>query len=169
MRKFSNDLTAEYIRSILDYDPEMGIFSWKNRSDVPKRWNARYAGRIAGKTDNKKRIVLKINNKSYLASRIAWIFMTDEWPENLIDHRDMNPSNNRWDNLREANDSQNQSNRACPNNNKCGVKGVHAVGNRYRAMIKRNIHLGYFETKEEALMAYSEASKKMFGEFARAT
>ena len=44
----SSDLTADYVRSILDYDKETGIFVWRYRSDKALNWNARYAGKEAG-------------------------------------------------------------------------------------------------------------------------
>lgn len=52
-----------------------------------------------------------------------------------------------------------------------GVKGVflHKSG-RYRAKIKvgkKQIHIGYFPTLEQAAQAYADKAHKLFGEFAR--
>ena len=98
--------------------------------------------------------------------------MTGEWCSAVIDHRDGDPSNNRWDNLRRATVSQNNANRRLHRNNKCGFKGV--VQNpwgRFIASIYKNgrrIHLGMFATPEAAHAAYVAAARELFGEFARA-
>jgi hypothetical protein len=97
--------------------------------------------------------------------------MTGEWCSVMIDHRDGNPSNNRWSNLRRATVSQNNANRRLHRNNKCGFKGVvqNHIG-RWVASIYKNgqrHHLGCFATAQEAHAAYVAAARKLFGEFAR--
>ena len=97
------NLTAEYVRSILDYDPETGEFRWKHRANVPKRINKRYVGKIAGTSIypyGRRKIV--IDDKPYRSSRLAWLMQTGVWPSYEIDHKDNDPSNDRWDNLRPA-------------------------------------------------------------------
>ncbi len=79
--------------------------------------------------------------------------------------------NNRRDNLRPANSSQNGSNRGKQRDNKSGYKGVcwSTKDKRWRATIKLNrkgIYLGNFLTAEEAARAYDAAAREMHGEFA---
>lgn len=90
----------------------------------------------------------------------------------LIDHVDLNPLNNTRKNLRLADFSQNGRNITAHHRNKAGLKGVHFVkhANRYRSQITihhKRIHLGYFDTPEEAHEAYKQAAIKYHGEFAR--
>ncbi len=109
-------LTQEYIKSILDYNPETGIFTWKWREFTNPRcngWNTKYADKPAGRNSTKKRHSLEIgiNGALYCSHRLAWLWMTGTWPKQEIDHRDNNPMNNKWENLREATHAQNMLNR----------------------------------------------------------
>lgn len=56
--------------------------------------------------------------------------------------------------------------------NRCGFKGVFLDhSGRYRARITvnyRKVHLGRFDTPQEAHAAYISAAKKFYGQFARA-
>ncbi len=87
-----------------------------------------------------------------------------------IDHEDTDPFNNREKNLREATNQQNSANSRIAKNNTTGFKGVcyYKRDNNYQASImvnRKKIHLGYFDTAEEAHEAYCEAGRKYFGEF----
>lgn len=85
-----------------------------------------------------------------------------------IDHEDQNKLNNKRSNLREATSSQNQANRVEQVNNRLGFKGICFHQGKYQVSItkeKRQIYLGRFDTIEQAHLAYSEASKRYFGEF----
>ena len=100
--------------------------------------------------------------------------MTGEWPQYLIDHRDGDNTNDRWNNLRLATYPQNLGNSKKWDKKKNLPKGVRVLGNRYVARIgvrlggkKKLIHLGCFKTIEEAHQAYKKAATKLFGEFAR--
>lgn len=167
-----NDLTAEYVRSILDYNPETGEFRWKYRSDVGKAWNTRYSGNKTGYIGSDGRLHVTINNKPYLIHRIAWIYVYGFWPKYEIDHIDGNPINNVISNLRECSATENMRHRGRQSNNKCGLKGVHWAKNvkKWRARIRvdcKDLHLGLFDTSEQAHKAYCDAAEKYFGEFSR--
>ena len=87
------------------------------------------------------------------------------------DHADRNPLNNRKYNLRKCTASQNDMNRSLFKNNKSGVTGVwwNAKANRWRVRIQvdgKEIHIGHFVNKEDAIIARLKAEVKYFEEFA---
>ena len=77
---------------------------------------------------------------------------------------------NRKSNLRIVTTQQNGMNSALSKNNTSGVTGVtwHKRDNVWQARIKvkyKYIHLGYFDSFEDAVNARKEAEEKYFGEF----
>jgi len=159
-------ITAARLRELLDYNHETGEFRWRKRVS-----RSAQAGDVAGTlhTDGCRRI--RIKRRDYRAHHLAWLYMTGRWCSALIDHRDGNPSNNCWKNLRRATASQNCANARRSKNNTSGFKGVSRTRNgRWRAAIdkkRRNHHLGYFATPQEAHAAYAAAAPRLHGEFAR--
>jgi hypothetical protein len=159
-------LTADRLRQLLHYDPETGAFTWR----VPQGTAAK--GDTAGclNEDGRRRIV--INRKTYIASRLAWLYVTGKWPTHQIDHKNCVRSDDRFDNLRDATGAQNQRNTRTRRDNACGLKGVYfgAREKRWIAKIRREgrqIRLGYFATAEEAHAAYCKAATEIDPEFAR--
>lgn len=89
-----------------------------------------------------------------------------------VDHKDHNTLDNRRLNLRICTSIQNAQNRVMHSNNRSGFKGVcfHPKTTKWRAVIQvngRRTSLGLFFTPEQAHIAYCEAAKEAFGEFAR--
>jgi hypothetical protein len=160
-------LTRARLRELLHYDPATGEFRWLKRVSRPTR-----VGDAAGALEINGYRKITIEGRQYRAHHLAWLYMTGQWRSGLIDHRDGDRSNNRWDNLRRATASQNCANRRLPRNNKCRLKGVtRTESHRWRAGIHKNgrrRHLGIFSTPEAAHAAYVAAARKLFGEFARA-
>lgn len=157
-------ITQEYLKSVLNYDPQTGIWTWaitKSRR-MPK---GKRAGTIRSKDG---REVIKLDGVDYLAYRLAWLYMTGEWPKDQIDHINVDKSDSRFGNLRQATRSQNHANKPSPRKN--GLKGTQQRGRRWSARIKVNqrvIHLGSFDTQEAAHDAYCTAARLHFGEYAR--
>ena len=177
--KSRNDLTAEYVRSILDYDWKTGIFTWKYRLDRNNQWNARFAREQAGSKfkDGKYsywKTTIRINNLQYYASRLAFLIMTGRWPKEQMDHINCDSLDNRWTNLREATATENRLNTRARKNGKISLKGVYlnqSKKNPYRAQIRVNgkkTDLGSHPSPEIAHAAYAEAAKKHHGAFAHA-
>jgi hypothetical protein len=167
--------TADEVRALLDYEPETGVLRWKPRpgqSQATRRFNTLFAGKVAGAPGTKGAIYLGLLGQRFLAHRVIWAIVKGEWPINQIDHRDLNPANNRLKNLREATNGQNGHNKRAQKNSPFGLKGVHWDKRirRYRARIGvdgQYIFLGHFRTPEAAYAAYVAAAEKHFGEFAR--
>ncbi len=122
--------------------------------------------------NEKGRITVGFMTKLIRAHILIWAWMTGEWPKDQIDHRDEDPSNNKWDNLREATKSQNMMNIAKIKSNTSGYKGVcfNKMAQKWMAYIKldnKRYHLGLFATPEEACAAYQDAANKLHGDFAK--
>jgi hypothetical protein len=159
-------ITQEYLKEILTYDEETGIFKWN-----VSRCNVKI-GSTAGKTRKDGYVVIGIDKKHYLSHRLAWVYKYGEFPKRFLDHIDGNPSNNKISNLREANDSENAFNTKIRNDNTSGYKGVDFLksNNKYRARLrinKKEIHLGLFDDLELAQLVVSEARLKYCKNFAR--
>ena len=92
-------LDAEYVRSILDYTPETGVFRWKHRDDVGDRWNVRWAGKVAGAVSVRGYVIIGIKYYRHFASRLAWAIVHGEWPTQQITYRDGDRTNIRIANL----------------------------------------------------------------------
>ena len=160
-------ITAERLRELLHYDPETGIF---RRLAVPT--NRVKSCDIAGTPDDKGYLLIKIDLRMYKAHRLAWLYMTGAWPEDKIDHIDLDKANNRFVNLREATDSQNEANKRMLRNNTSGYRGVswHKRDKKWIAQIwvaGKKRHLGYSDCPAAAHFAYIVAADMAFGEFAR--
>lgn len=171
--------TAERVRELLHYDPETGIFRWRvdrYSGEYYKTLKAR-AGDIAGAINDKGYRHIRINNRVYKASHVAWVYMTGEWPKTktfMIDHKDGNKTNDAWDNLRLSTRSQNGCNRGPQRNNSSGYKGVRKCNDKrkkpFHAQITidgKNISLGYFSSALEGFYAYRRAARRLHGKFAR--
>ena len=155
-------ITQEELKELLHYDPETGDFTWlQDRSDKVK------AGHVAGgKGTNYKRIC--INYKTHQAHRLAFLYMTGEFPPHMVDHIDGNAANNAWSNLRLATAKQNATNKAMQSNNTSGHVGVYKPKGRNHWVAQiHGKHLASCPTFEEAKEAYTQAAKEKFGEFYR--
>lgn len=169
--------SIEQLRGLLDYDPETGVFRWKDRG-VVRGWKPSMVGQVAGKksTNGHVRLELRYGEgraRSYGAHRVAWAFVTGAWPAKDIDHINGVPDDNRFVNLREATHAQNMCNSKKRAHNQWGVKGVEPYfrTGRWQARITvggRRMNLGVFNTMEEAAAAYRSASPVYHGEFGRA-
>ena len=157
----------EYLRERLTYDPDTGELRWKFTPEFNKVRNLRFAGKIAGCTDNKGYIVINFTYQgkmlAFRAHRIAFAITYGYWPTSEIDHCNRIKSDNRIVNLREATHTQNQHNRDRLTNNTSGYPGVYRFKTRWRAQISqdgRRVYLGSYPTKETAAHAYVSAKRQ---------
>jgi hypothetical protein len=162
--------TYERVREVLDYNPETGILTWRARPAV-QSWNPRFVGTKSGtRRTGDNYIYLNIDGERYYAHVIIGIWMTGECLER--DHKDGDPSNNRWSNLRAATNALNRRNTKRRKDNTSGFKGVRRSrsGHDWQASItvnKKEIYLGQRSTPEAAHELYRKASLKYHGEFGR--
>lgn len=164
-------ISKKMLKLRVDYSPETGNFIWKPRKKNPL-WTGKWAGKVAGRVNCHGYIAFPIDGRMYTGHRLAWLYMTGEWPQKEIDHINGIRSDNRWENLRLASKSQNKQNVKLSSRNTSGFKGVSwsRQNKKWIAQIAANgckIHLGGFDTKELAYEAYCLAAGKLHGEFAK--
>jgi len=124
----------ETIQAFLSYDPDSGIFTWNYRDlhwfkslNSQSRWNNMHAGKFAGSVYRGQTgyqcIHINIMGKVLKAHRLAWTYITGSEPPAQVDHKDQDGTNNKWSNLRDAN-NLNARNASKRKDNTSGVSGV---------------------------------------------
>lgn len=120
MKPVKRDLTQEQLMGMFDYDLDKGRLLRRCFS------NGLFIGlEVAGtQSDNGYRYI-EISNINHLEHRLIWVYLTGVWPLDQLDHINKNRSDNRFSNLREVNNSENQRNTTLRSSNKSGVMGIH--------------------------------------------
>lgn len=150
------NLTQAQLRSVLRYDEATGEFSWIA---------GQRAGLHAGCVVSTGYVKINIETITYLAHRLAWLYVTGEWPKHHIDHLNGKPADNRFCNLRDVDQATNvQNRRRAQTNASTGVLGAspHHTG-KFRARIRidgKERHIGVYPTVSEAHAAYLKAKRQ---------
>lgn len=159
-------LTQERLQEKLHYNPETGIFTCLTNHQK------KLIGTEVGWIDpDSGYVIINIDGRAYSAHRLAYLYMTGNWPVNVLDHEDTIKHHNWWSNIRDATKSQNARNRGSQiNNRSCGYKGVswNKTKNKWFAQCfinGKNKFLGCYETAEEAKQAYDDFAKLHHKEF----
>lgn len=100
-------LTLKRLKELLIYDTHTWLFTWISYTNPANQY---LVGKTAGHKSKQGYVRIAIDDKLYLAHRLAWLYMAGEWPVDIIDHIDRIKSNNVFDNLRESNKSLNALN-----------------------------------------------------------
>lgn len=155
-------LTQSRLKELLHYDPITGVFTWIGKTSIKTRVKK---GIQAGYIRQDGYRQIQIDSKKYIASRLAWLYVEGYLPEHEVDHRNRITDDDRWENLRHVSRQCNARNRDVLKNNSSGITGVywHKITLKWLAAIglnRKSIHLGIFDTKEEAAKARWEAEKK---------
>ena len=145
-------------KELLSYDPITGQFTWKvTRSPTAK------AGGRAGTVNNAGYRKIKFGKFSVLEHRLAFYFMENKWPSDKVDHKNRDRADNRWENLRECNNHQNQLNTAP--RGKSGFKGVYWQKCGYAVHGHLNEYLCFTKDFDRACEISKEHRLKYGGEF----
>jgi hypothetical protein len=155
------ELTVERLREVLTYSPRSGFFRWRRPGRRVR------VGDVAGSVDGRGYRKITIDRQTYPAHHLAWFYTTGSWPSQQLDHRNGDRADDRLANIREATRQENDRNRRCVN--RWGLKGIYRQHGRWCSRIKfggRSMHLGMFDTAEEAHAAYCAAAREHFGQFA---
>lgn len=153
-------ISCAELKTLLHYNPEAGVFTRLVRTS-----NRIKVGDVAGGLNAGGYVQIRIHGVLQQAHRLAWLYMTGQWPEHEIDHRNTIPSDNRWENLRETPHKMNSENqRRAHTNNRSGLLGVYRRQTKFVAEVRVNgkkHFLGYFDTPEVAHAAYLDAKRKL--------
>lgn len=159
-------LTADRVRSLFEYNPVTGSFL--RRHAVANQ----HEGDAVGCVGKRGYFVANIDGRIQYLHRVAWLYMTGEWPVGKLDHKNRVKTDNRWDNLRLASDSQNAANsNPRKSRSNTGHRGVYKcpVSSKYIAEVRHNgkrVLCKRFATLDAAVEAANAARDKHHGEFA---
>jgi len=154
-------LTQERLKELLHYNPETGVFTRACNKAYTKK------GDVAGYSDRKGYVIIGLDRKQFKAHRLAWLYVYGYLPNSEIDHINRVKNDNRIVNLRIACGYENTQNVASPRvNNTTGFLGVHWHKEKQKfvasiAAYGKRMHLGQYDTAEEASVAYIAAKRQL--------
>jgi len=147
----------EELKKLFHYNPRSGLFT---RLIVRNR-NLK-VGSIAGtKSKQSGYIHIKIDGKSHLAHRLAFLYVTGSIPVE-VDHDNRVKDDNRWENLNDGTHQDNMKNFPKRVDNTSDTTGVHwyETNKRWIARISvdgKRVNLGSFVEYHEAVNARKNA------------
>ena len=159
-------LTKEYLIEHFSYKD--GILYHKPKKEITgydRRFNRLNAGKEAGTLHHTGYKILRVFGKHIGVHRLVFMYHHGYMPD-VIDHLNQDRSDNRIENLVASDVVSNGRNRRLNKNNTSGAAGVIApkgYRKKWRAQIKikgKQICLGWFEDKFEAICARKSAEKK---------
>jgi hypothetical protein len=139
-------------KSQYTYDPLTGVFN-------------RIGGGVVGSENNQGYVVVYVGGTYYTAHRLAFLYVTGEWPSGVVDHINRTRNDNRWVNLRDVSSSENAKNTTrsrSPRSQSGRLKGF--VRRRWRGQMMymavariggKPRCLGYFKTAKQANEVYA--------------
>ena len=156
--------SQQRLKELLHYSPDSGEFTWIKTNSRKFKVGTR-AGCVKTKKYGRQYRQICFDGAACMEHRLAFIYMTGENPEKIIDHIDLVGTNNKWSNLRLVSHKANMKNQKLISSNKSGVCGVHRIksSGKWCAQICVNgkrMHLGMFDDIREAEAARLEANKK---------
>jgi len=161
-------VTRYRLKELLYYHPESGDFI-----RLEKTGNQVRAGTQAGCINGHGYIDIRIDGRVYKAHRLAFLYMTGEFPPNDADHRNTVKHDNCWGNLRPATDGQNKYNQGLRVDNSTGFKliGWNKISGTFRVQSRINgvlRHFGYYKKLDDAIEAAAQVMLTFHSDFARA-
>lgn len=160
--KPKNSITQQRAKEAFDYKD--GELIWIK----PSKQKPQLLGQVAGYTKQTGYKELCIDGTQIMVHRVVYIWHFGEF-EGFLDHKNGDIQDNHIENLRVATRAQNNANVGV-RKNKSGVRNVYWRKDLQKWHVsvrknKKNHHVGYFQTMEEASNAAKEASIKLHGDF----
>ena len=154
------------IAKYVSYDQKTGYIVW-----TAKTGRKTVVGKHVGSEHSGGYLEMSINGFRLFAHQVAWLLMTGEWPEWQIDHINGDRKDNRWENLRRAEQRLNSANMKRRPNNKSGRKGVvQTKSGNWQAFIHidgKTKSLGTYTCREVAHRACVMAARFAWADYAR--
>jgi hypothetical protein len=152
----TDTVTQARLKELVSYDPLTGVFTW----NVAPKYG--HVGDVFGSQAPDGYLLGKLDKRSYRVHRLAWLYMTGQWPVHQVDHINHVRNDNRIANLRDVTSAQNHHNRRRATHSSSGSLGVgwHKRDKIWQAHIERagvRLHLGYFSDLDDALAARKNA------------
>ncbi len=149
------ELTPQRLRDLLDYDPQVGVFTWR----VARRYKTPIGKKAGCLSDGK--VSIRIDGCDYLAHRLVFLHQEGKWPAEIVRAHNGNLADLRRTNLQQCTwqDRQLEIEDALENN-RLGIRGVSRSDTknpRFTARVqdgKRTRRIGSFGTPQEAAFAY---------------
>ena len=151
LRNKPTKVTPEIVKQLLDYNPETGQFTWRERNEQSPRarplrrprknlntnFNTKYAGKEAGRVSQDGYVVIVLLGEDWYAHRLAWMHYYGTPPKYTIDHKKGIRHDNRIKELRDVTQQENLRNKRMCDRNTSGVVGVsyHASKSTWMAVI----------------------------------
>jgi hypothetical protein len=162
----SNLVSHEDLKRIIDYDPETGIFVWKEKISDKVVVGSNAGCETKNSCGNATYLFVGIYNKLYRGHRLAWFYHYGVWPKGVVDHINHDGLDNSIKNLRDLSIQGNSKNTPLSKANKSGVCGV--CWDRAKELWLANIRidgvtrfLGYFEDFNDAVTCRQNAQKEL--------
>lgn len=151
--------TVEALREVLSYDPKTGFLHWL-RVSSPRL----HVGDRAGSVGKNGRREINVLGHRCFAHHLAWFHHHGEWPTDYVRQRNGDYDDCSIDNLYRQTPEEAGLTKALPSSNTSGYRGVSfdKRAGKWQATIRRKykqMHLGLFDTAEEAYAAFQEADK----------
>jgi len=152
------NISQNNLLTVFNYDETTGALTHKHTTVSGQQ------GTLATFDHGRGYLSVCMGKKQYLAHRIIYLMKTGEWPQH-IDHINHKKQDNRWVNLRNVLQDDNNRNMPQQQNNSTGVVGVsfHKPSGKYRAYISvqgKAKHLGMFTSVAAAAAAREKANKQ---------
>lgn len=166
------EIDIKRMSRLFSYDAESGNLIWNERDicecsseHAMKSFNNRKANTVAGtarkNSNGKTYLIVKVDGLVHLVHRLCYAIRSGEQPE-FIDHINGDGTDNRWENIRSVQVTENNRNMRLFATNTSGVFGVSKFCDRWQSHIwikNKQINLGTFDTKSEAVAARKAAEK----------
>lgn len=171
----TSSITVDLLRQVLDYDPNLGVLTWKSRPASlfscksrsaewsENAWNAKYANQhaftaIKSFDGGALYHVGAVNSVTLRANRVCWAIENGIWPSGHIDHIDGNTLDDRIENLRDVTNLENHRNAKMAKSNTSGFNGVTFCKQtgKWRAVVRvkfKTLCLGRYNKIEDAIAA----------------
>jgi hypothetical protein len=155
---------TEFLRACYLYNHDTGELRWKERplehfhgvEATQKYINDTYAGTLVGTADRGHTLRIRVRNKHYPIHRVIYKVVTGEEPPFILDHKDRDYKNNKWENIRPATAQENAFNKI-----NRGYQLRH--DGAYRVRVR--VDFGTFGTEEAAQECYNKVTEVLHGEF----